>query len=134
MRNLSKALLLVLGEVLLVALVLVLLWKTGVHLSPELISTVVVLLGGLIFVVYRIIVSLVGRKQVCGREGMIGLRGRVVAPLNPEGVIRIQGELWKASCTDDSIGTDEEVRVVEIEGLRLVVKHKNDAGRQPWAS
>ncbi|MFC1999704.1 NfeD family protein [Chloroflexota bacterium] len=69
------------------------------------------------------------RKQVCGREGMIGLRGRVVAPLNPEGVIRIQGELWKASCTDDSIGTDEEVVVVEIEGLRLVVKRKNDAGR-----
>ena len=129
MRNLSKALLLVLGEVLLVALVLVLLWKIGVHLSPVVIITVVVLLGGLIFVVYRIIVSLVGRKQVCGREGMIGLRGRVVAPLNPEGVIRIQGELWKASCTDDSIGTDEEVVVVEIEGLRLVVKRKNDAGR-----
>jgi len=129
MRNLSKALILVLGELLLVALVLVLLWKIGVHLSPVVIITVVVLLGGLVFVVYRIIVSLVGRKQVCGREGMIGLRGRVVAPLNPEGVIRIQGELWKASCTDDSIGTDEEVVVVEIEGLRLVVKRKNDAGR-----
>ena len=126
MRNLSKALLLILGEVLLVALVLVLLWKIGVHLSPVVIITVVVLLGGLIFVVYRIIVSLVGRKQVCGREGMIGLRGKVVAPLNPEGIIRIQGELWIAKSDGGEIKPGVEVIVVGQERLKLVVRENSN--------
>ena len=124
MRNLSKALLLVLDEALLVAVVLVVLWKLGVHLSPGVIIAVVFVLGIWIFVLYRLITSLVRRKQVGGREGMIGLRGKVVKPLNPQGVVKVRGELWKASSTEGSISTDEEVIIVGMEGLRLLVERK----------
>lgn len=57
-----------------------------------------------------------------GKEGMIGLLGRVVIPLDPEGFIKVRGELWKASCTDDSIGIGEKVVVVGIRDLMLFVK------------
>ena len=126
MKNLLKAVLLVLDEALLVAIALVVLWKIGVHLSPWIIITVIVLLAVLIFIVYRVIVSLTRREQVGGREGLIGLQGRVVKPLTPEGVIKVHGELWKATCIDDSISNQEEVVVVGIEGLKLLVKRKND--------
>ncbi len=124
MSNLLKAIVLVLDEALLVGLVLVVLWQLGVDLSPGVIIAVVVVLAIWILVLYRIIVSLVRRKQVGGREGMIGLQGKVVTPLTPEGVIKIRGELWKASCADDSISSQEEVIVVGIEGLRLLVERK----------
>ena len=124
MRNLSKALLLVLDEALLVAVVLVVLWELGVDLSPGLIIAVALVLGIWIFVLYRVIMSLVRRKQVGGREGMIGLRGKVVKPLNPQGVVKVRAELWKASSTEGSISTDEEVIIVGMEGLRLLVERK----------
>ena len=124
MSNLLKALVLVLDEALLVGVVLVVLWELGVDLSPGVIIAVVLVLAIWILVVYRIIVSLVRRKQVGGREGMIGLRGKVVTPLTPEGVIKIRGELWKASCADDSIGSQEEVVVVSIDRLRLLVERR----------
>ena len=124
MSNLLKAIVLVLDEALLVGLVLVVLWQLGVDLSPGVIIAVVVVLAIWILVLYMIILSLVRRKQVGGREGMIGLQGKVVTPLTPEGVIKIRGELWKASCPDDSISSQEEVIVVGIDGLRLLVERK----------
>jgi len=131
MKNLLKATIFVLDEVLLVLLILYILWETGVDITPPLIITVVVLAVPVIFIVYKIIVSLSKIKQVGAREGLIGLQGRVVSSLTPEGVIRVHGELWKAMCIDDSIITNEDVVVVSIEGLKLIVKRKDDARIQP---
>ncbi|MBL7119176.1 MAG: hypothetical protein ISS53_00670 [Dehalococcoidia bacterium] len=119
-----KAVVLVLDEALLVGVVLVVLWQLGVDLSPGVVIAVVVVLAIWILVLYRIILSLVRRKQVGGREGMIGLQAKVVTPLNPEGLVKVRGELWKASCADGSIGSQEEVIVVRIDGLRLLVERK----------
>ena len=57
-----------------------------------------------------------------GKEGMIGLLGRVVVALDPQGVVKVRGELWKASCTNGCIGVDEKVVVVGIRDLMLFVK------------
>lgn len=126
MRSLFKAFVLLLDEALLVAIVLLVLWKVGVRLSPVVIISVVVALGVWLLVLYKIIVSIGRRRQVGGREGMIGLQGKVLKPLAPEGVIRVRGELWKASSVGDSIDTDEEVTIVGIERLRLLVKRRSD--------
>ena len=81
--------------------------------------------GGIFLVLYKLIAPVLKREQVTGGEGMIGLEGRVVTPLTPEGVIKVRGELWKAYSTDASISADEEVIVVELEGLKLLVKRKD---------
>ncbi|HIP74991.1 MAG TPA: nodulation protein NfeD, partial [Thermococcus paralvinellae] len=63
------------------------------------------------------------RKKVrTGKEVIIGLVGEVVEPLVPEGMIKIRGELWRAvSKTGESIEIGEKVRVVGMEGLKLIV-------------
>lgn len=126
MKNLLKAVIFVLDEFLLVGLVLYLLWELGVEISPVVIATVIVLAAIVIFIIYKIIVSLTRIKQVGAREGLVGLQGRVVKPLAPEGVIKVHGELWNAKSIEDSISVQEDVVVVGVDGLKLLVKRKND--------
>jgi membrane-bound serine protease (ClpP class) len=64
------------------------------------------------------------RKQITGREGIIGEQGKVVEPLTPVGVITIKGEYWSAKSVDDIIEAGENVEIVGLEGLTLRVKRK----------
>ena len=54
----------------------------------------------------------------------MGTQGRVVKPLNPVGTIVIKGEHWRAKSAEDSIGVDEDVEIVGLDGLTLNVKRK----------
>ncbi|WP_394356111.1 NfeD family protein [Thermococcus stetteri] len=63
------------------------------------------------------------RKPETGREEMIGAIGKVVEDLDPEGLIKVRGELWKAVSADGStIKVGEKVRVVRMDGLTLIVE------------
>jgi membrane-bound serine protease (ClpP class) len=62
------------------------------------------------------------RKPQIGKERMIGLIGRAVEPLNPEGQVKIGGEIWKAKSIGNGIDKGEEVEVVDTEGLKLFVR------------
>ena len=57
---------------------------------------------------------------------MIGAEGVVEKRLSPSGYIRVRGELWKAEAMGDwhPIEKGEHVRVLEIRGLKLLVKNK----------
>ena len=67
------------------------------------------------------------RKVRTGKEVIIGLVGEVVEPLVPEGMIKIRGELWRAvSKTGESIEIGEKVRVVGMEGLKLIVVREKE--------
>jgi len=57
-------------------------------------------------------------------ESIIGSEGIVTKPLAPEGYVKVQGVLWKAICNEPGLGVGDEVEVVDIEGLRLIVKPK----------
>jgi membrane-bound serine protease (ClpP class) len=56
-----------------------------------------------------------------GAEAMIGERAEVVTACRPSGQVRINGELWEATCV---AGADvgEETVVQAIEGLTLIVE------------
>ena len=53
---------------------------------------------------------------------MIGSRGRAAGTLNPEGMVKIRGELWGAVSDGGKIGEGEEVIVVGEDGLKLTVR------------
>ena len=57
-----------------------------------------------------------------GREGLIGRLAETRTPLDPEGSVFIQGELWHATAVDGPIDQGEQVEIVAMEGLRLTVK------------
>jgi membrane protein implicated in regulation of membrane protease activity len=57
-------------------------------------------------------------------ENIIGSQGTVTKSLAPEGYVKVQGVLWRAVCKESELGAGDEVEVVDLEGLRLVVKPK----------
>ncbi|QDA31499.1 nodulation protein NfeD [Thermococcus indicus] len=63
------------------------------------------------------------KKPEAGKEELIGEVGRVVEDIDPEGVIKLHGELWKAESRDGSmIPVGEKAKVVEVRGLTLIVE------------
>ena len=73
-------------------------------------------------IIYRIGSRALRRKPLEKLPDMIGSRGKVVSPLAPEGLVRIDGELWMAKSASGKINLGNKVAVVEQDGLRLVVR------------
>lgn len=57
-----------------------------------------------------------------GIEGLIGARAEVRVALEPEGIVFLQGERWKAISEEGPIPVGEPVEVVAVEGFCLRVK------------
>jgi membrane-bound ClpP family serine protease len=55
---------------------------------------------------------------------MIGLEGKVIEPLMPNGLISVKGEYWKAISTGGNIAVGENVEIIGLDGLTLRVKRK----------
>lgn len=62
------------------------------------------------------------KKPVTGREGLIGKVGIAKTVLDPDGTIFIHGERWQASTKGELIKEGEDVDVLDIKGLKLIVK------------
>ncbi|HZM19525.1 MAG TPA: NfeD family protein [Gaiellaceae bacterium] len=62
-----------------------------------------------------------GAKVVTGAENLVGAVGKAVEPLEPEGHVRVHGELWEAHATE-AIPAGAQVRVVALDGLTLEVE------------
>ena len=62
------------------------------------------------------------KQTVVGLPTMIGSRGKVSSSLDPEGLVRIKGELWGATSAEGRVDEGEEVEVVGEDGLKLVVR------------
>ncbi len=59
-----------------------------------------------------------------GREALIGGRGEAVSDLEPEGLVRLRGELWLAEARAP-VTRGDRVEVVEVAGAKLRVR--------PWS-
>ena len=84
-------------------------------------------------VTYRIGSRALKKKPVSGLSEMVGSRGVVVTPLDPQGQVRIKNELWEAEAITGSIDKEAEVIVLKREGLKLVVRRakESDYSRRP---
>lgn len=60
------------------------------------------------------------RRATTGAEGLVGVAGVAVTVCNPEGLIRVEGELWTAVCAEGAQPGDRVV-VQRVEGLTLIV-------------
>jgi membrane-bound serine protease (ClpP class) len=70
-------------------------------------------------------------KPTTGREGIIGEIGETLASLDPSGMVRIHGELWKAESVSGTILQGQKVRVTAIRNLTLYVEQlgkKDESG------
>jgi membrane-bound ClpP family serine protease len=118
----GKVLILLLDEAIVVAVVILAIWYFDINVPLPFIITVAIIGGIFAFVIHVAVIPSFHRKTVTGREGMIGMQGRVVKPLTPLGTVIVEGEHWKARCLYDKIEVDEYVEIVGVNGLTLTVK------------
>lgn len=76
------------------------------------------------YIMYRIGHPTILYEAVSSPESIIGSEGIVDCTFNPEGYVRVHGELWKAFSFDKNLAKGEEIIVTGIDGLKLNVVRK----------
>ena len=93
------------------------------YISYDVIYAVILFTVGFFLLILYLIVKVRKRKVETGMEAIVGREGIVIEDLNPEGYIRIDGEIWKAvSVRGEVIKKGERVKVVSIKDLTLYVE------------
>jgi membrane-bound ClpP family serine protease len=79
-----------------------------------------VALFGLVTVVTT--VRLARRPALTSKDRLVGAAGVAESDLNPDGMVRVAGQLWSAHASGATVGEGERVRVVARRGLTLEVE------------
>jgi membrane-bound serine protease (ClpP class) len=69
-----------------------------------------------------------GRRPSLGAEGLVGMMGVARERLAPEGLVLVQGELWRAVARGAPIEPGETVRIVSVTGLTVNVVKPEGGG------
>jgi membrane-bound serine protease (ClpP class) len=93
-----------------------------VSISWEIIVMIVVLT--VLFFLFAITLGIKAqrRKPTTGIEGIINETGIAISDLNPEGEVKVHGEIWRAEAADGEIKNGSKVSVVSVSNLKLKVK------------
>ena len=109
------------------ALAVIVLWvlpRFNIHIPLWGLVTMAVALAIYAYITYRLGRLVLIKKPIVDPESIIGNQGVVVRPLKPEGYVKVQGVLWKASCAESELETGDEVMVIGIDRLKLIVCRK----------
>lgn len=100
-----------------------------VGVSLKLMMPTILLVGGFFVVVATLAFRAYQRKPTGGVDGLLGEVGVVKKRLDPEGLVFVHGEYWRAVSVPPSteLAPDEKVEVVGVEGLLLKVQKARDA-------
>ena len=116
-----KVMILLLDEAAVIAAVFVVLHFLDVEIPLAAMIILGLIIAVLVLIIHVKVIPSFHLRKITGKEGMIGMQGRVVQPLAPVGTVFIKGENWKAKTDVDYIEANENVEVVAIEGLVLKV-------------
>jgi membrane-bound serine protease (ClpP class) len=92
-----------------------------VGVSLRLMAPTIVLVGGFFVIVSTLAFRAYRSKPQSGVEGLIGEVGVVKKPLDPEGLVFVHGEYWRA-VSDEKLEPGEMVAVDQVTGLILKVR------------
>jgi len=112
----------ILEEAALAVIVLVGLPEMGINLPLVLLILLMIAWAAVAVFSYRAGSRALKRQPVAGLGTMVGSRGKVIKPLQPEGLIKTGAELWRAKTIDVNIDTGIEVIVVGQDGKILLVR------------
>jgi membrane-bound serine protease (ClpP class) len=99
----------------------IMLFKDAGGISLKFLIACAVLTGGFFMVVTALVIRTHRSKVRSGEQGLIGEKGIVKQTLDPEGLVFVHGELWKA-VSAEKILINEKVVVEGVDGLVLKVK------------
>jgi len=107
-------------EIALVTAVLWLLPKLSINVPLWGLALMAAGLGTYSYLTSKLSKEALDKKPVISPD--IDSRGKAATPLTPNGYVRVNNELWKASSVDSTIDANEEVVVVGIEGMTLKIE------------
>jgi len=93
-------------------------------ISGWLLALIIIIGIAIIYVVVWLTLRTYRNKVAAGREELVGRLAVVKAPLEPTGVVLVEGERWKATLDKGRAGPEEEVIITKVDGLRLYVTRK----------
>jgi membrane-bound serine protease (ClpP class) len=85
-------------------------------------------IGLVVAFVLRLAIKAQLARVATGIEGLAGKLGRVTQELDPEGRVFVHGEIWNAISSQGPIPVGAEVRVLQVENLKLTVEPTETAG------
>jgi membrane-bound serine protease (ClpP class) len=113
-----------LDDIAILALAVVVLYLLDFTLPLPVLIVIGLVFAVGVFFLHRAIVQSLQRRLVTGAEGMLGAAGVAAEPLNPSGMVIINGEYWKAFSPRVKIEKGRNIEVVGINGLTLEVKER----------
>jgi membrane-bound serine protease (ClpP class) len=99
-------------------------FEQTLQVSWQVVIVMTVLMLLFFFVVVGAAIRAHMRKVETGEQGMLGVTGRALNALSPNGNVLAAGERWRARAVEGSIGEGESINVVGQEGLRLLVRRR----------
>jgi membrane-bound serine protease (ClpP class) len=118
--------LLSLGGLISLALGSVMLFE-DVGVSLRLMAPTIVLIGAFFVVVSTLAYRAYRSKPRTGVEGLIGRKGLVKESIDPEGVVFVHGEIWRA-VSEEKMEPGDKIQVEGVDGLVLRVKRLSGNG------
>lgn len=67
-------------------------------------------------------------KHAMGIAATIGKTAETISPLDPDGLVKLMGETWKATSLSGNIAPHKNVVIKKMEGLTLYVEPEDEAG------
>jgi membrane-bound serine protease (ClpP class) len=94
---------------------------TSLTVSPVLVGFIASTSALFFLVVLRGIRRAFARQPATGQPALIGQIATARTDLAPEGVVYVDGELWRARVTEGTVKVGARVRAERIEGMTLIV-------------
>jgi membrane protein implicated in regulation of membrane protease activity len=110
-----------------IAIAVLLLWilpAFGVKVPPWVVAAVMACFAVYCYIMYRVGHPTVLYEGVTEPDAIVGSTGTVETIMQTEVYVRVQGELWKASCPGSELKAGDEVIVTAIDGLSLTVRKR----------
>lgn len=105
-------------------LVLIILWLLpfwGINILIWGLSLIIVAFLAYEVITFRLGIKALQRKPTIWSEAIVGCSGKATTSINPDGYVRVNGELWHTSSNDSNIKEGDDIVVVELNRLTLRV-------------
>jgi membrane-bound serine protease (ClpP class) len=100
----------------------------GLSVSWWVVALTVGSVAGVFLVVLGAAVRALAGRPAAGAAALVGQTGTVREDLAPEGLVAVQGEIWRAVATNGGIPAGTPVRVLAVNGLTLKVARTESEG------
>ncbi len=96
--------------------------QAGYEVSRWLVFGLAIVAGVLALLLATALLRVRRMSKTSGPAWMIGAKGRARTSLEPDGIVRVRGELWEATADDPPLEENADIVVTRVEGLHVWVK------------